>query len=574
MNKCKALLSLVTVVLISVLWGCAGVKERQFHPVSKNRGLEVAELVANSSDFLGSEINRLIEEHAVLIESQAEHKTPGSDNRHWLKSLFTSVAIETVMPDSNFEKVRKLSGNKDVGETDDFHDSLADFILDHQYHCTRPIYYRYFADRYGDKRELQKCNVSVPFLVATNLAEPEVVWVDPGSISAIHLLFAGEGEAMMSRFGHVMFRLIICPNKDQSSAACDSNLSQHLVLGYRAHIDEFKIDSLDGLFGGYRAYLFANRFMDVYKEYAIGEFRELYSLPLLLDEDERRDFIREISEVHWSYAGEYKFLTSNCSSLAQNFLLNNWQGFSNLDSMQTTYWRPDAFFSSLKDTELAASGKLTELEAAEREGFYFSSTQPFYELAFEMVKEAMIEPDFDTLGEYLRRNPVVRKRDVLVDKKYYQTLWNNQKLLSGQILLEELAVIRSEQRLLGEVAYFFETNNIQDIDTYLKSNLDEYDYRVFTSCVLRPIIESISPMRRNNGIPRDSAIAISDENMVRCGDQVDTTALKRVVGKIGDLNRDNWHKVEILAEYWANSINNVAYYTGIEAEISAGIVSH
>jgi len=117
--------------------------------------------------------------------------------------------------------------------------------------------------------------------------------------------------------------------------------------------------------------------MDVYEEYSIGEFREIYSVPLRLDDARRELMVRELADIHWRYSGEYNFLTSNCTTMLQNALRTTWPEYALNDSLTGNYLRPDSLFEEIKPSVLFAGEKLASLDAAEREGHYFSSSRQF-----------------------------------------------------------------------------------------------------------------------------------------------------------------------------------------------------
>src|SRR5690554_4335823 len=110
-----------------------------------------------------------------------------------------------------FEQVDKLAGRHDERIQMAWRKQLEGFTKDDNYACRRPLYARYFNQ--GQLLDAQQgaCPEEIPFHLTNGLEADEIVWLSPDKVHAVHLLFIGQGEAMMSKFGHIAFRLIICP---------------------------------------------------------------------------------------------------------------------------------------------------------------------------------------------------------------------------------------------------------------------------------------------------------------------------------------------------------------------------
>jgi hypothetical protein len=235
----------------------------------------------------------------------------------------------------------------------EYESARSAYLTDPTFKCRHPILSRHLAGQVQSLVGEPSCQDPVPFNVVARQKGSQTLWIDPKVVRNIHLLFAGKGTAMMSRFGHVSLRLIVCPSRASDEKACDENLAQHLVVGFGAHVNDLEIDLFKALRGGYRASLFASRFMDAYRDYAIDEFREMYSLPLALTTAQREDMVRELSEIHWSYAGTYDFFSSNCSSLLQRALRVIWPESVQSPSMAQDFMRPDRFFTEMRTSSLS-----------------------------------------------------------------------------------------------------------------------------------------------------------------------------------------------------------------------------
>lgn len=467
--------------------------------------------------------------------------------------------------DARFESVVELVGREEESDKDVYFRERAAFLNNRDYACRHPLYANYFQQRENGVLADKVCSQKVPLMLSSGLEVGSIVWLNPDRVHAVHLLFAGKGEAMMSRFGHIAFRLIVCPEEDRSAEACESNLYEHLVLGYMAHVDTFSISPLKGFFGGYRAHLVAGKFMDAYEQYAIGEFRDIYSLPLEMDKDDIRFFVRALSEVHWSYSGEYRFITRNCSTMAQRLLAAAWTAGGESEALDRVRWRPDKFFKVVRQSSLANSMVIENKNEAEKAGFYFPSTLPAYEMALAMVADAREGESFDSIDDYVRQSPEKRLSEALSDKAYYRALEANPRLLSGQIMLEELSFLRAEKRLQSELANWFDKNGMKEIRRSLREAMNAQDYSRVSMCLLDPVSEYLRPARRYQGIPVNKL-----EARMAAQKKCEHGALQYNIQKVRQLFMEvdsGWARVEVARYHWEGSLHNVDFLTRLEGQV-------
>jgi len=557
MNKIISLC--LTLYLSFFLNGCTSPYKRVSYFISDLEKQEIIALIENQSEDL---------KHTILKEVDSSFYGDKKQIKHSAKELLFSFLMTTtknkLLADEKFESVHNVVGNRNLKVREAFALTFSKYLTDKAYHCKQPLYFQYYKNRYGSNGTDTPCQNKIPFNVLSKDNVEEVTWLDPMRVKSIHLLFAGNGESIASRFGHISIRLIICPKNNFSKEACDSNLYEHLVLGYRAHINEFKISTLKGLMGDYRSYLFANNFMDVYQEYAIGEFREIYSLPLKLNKYEREKTVRTMSEIHWGYTGDYKYLTKNCSNLMQNALKHTWKQFSLDPKMNELYWRPDNFFEEMKSSALTKFEKLSDLVKAEQEGYYFSSTKPIYEKALNLVRDAMHSPSFSNLDEYLIIDPAKRHSTVLDDDSFYATIKDNKYLLEAQLLLEELSIIRFENRMMAEMAFYFDNNDIDSIKTHMRNQLKDDEFKVFSKCILAPVVALTKPLKKKSGIPVMTDIDLVKSKRYSCKSAENKVHLKRVRLEMHNLDPDNWAPIEAAMYYWVKSLENVGHYIALQ----------
>ncbi len=437
-------------------------------------------------------------------------------------------------------------------------ESLKAYQAESGYACRQPIYSAYFRRNGVMGSAEEPCKETIPIVVHTQYDGAEVVWLDPARVRSIHLLFASKSPSLASQFGHVALRLVVCPEPDSSDAACDLNIKEHLTLSFQAHIDDYSLNTIKALQGNYRAYLFASRFLDTYQQYAIGEFREIYSLPLRLEPEQRNDLVRGLAEIHWQYSGNYNFFTNNCATLLQNTLTVTWPDYSNDKAMSNTYLRPDKLFEIIKQSPLAEGSKLQSLVKAERDGFYFSSTRPFYDSAVANVIQNMKNPPFSNLEEYISIDPKIRRASL--NNTYNNIQTKTPHTREAQLMLEEYAVLYSERILISEASQYFEQQDITGRLQSISNGLDSTHRQVFDECLLRPLRQKAQPPRRLSGIPAEdddfSDIAAPTK---LCVSAAGRRLLADSIAAIADKDSPHWQRINIVAQYRAASIENADY---------------
>lgn len=303
-------------------------------------------------------------------------------------------------PDSRFRELARLVGT-DPESGPGFAAELAAYRADPAYACRRPAFAYYFAHRFGHTLDYRACPATVPFFLLDRDRGGYLVRVAPSRVRRIHIMFATAGDGVASRFGHVSLRLVVCPDVGASDQACDENLLQHVVLGYVARVNEFHLSLVKGVLGGYDAHLSGFSFMEAYRANTLLADRDIYSVPLRLTSEQTEQIVRELSEIHWSFRGDYRFFTNNCATLLQDTLAAALAGAAEPEALAAGYLRPDAFFSALRDSDLVQYDVLNSLTEAERRGYFFRSARPYYQQAFETVRQAPGWSGPDSLQAYL-----------------------------------------------------------------------------------------------------------------------------------------------------------------------------
>jgi hypothetical protein len=267
------------------------------------------------------------------------------------------------------------------------------FLLDEEYGCRRPSAYQYFSEHFGvSPFSDSKCSINRKLQYAQDMVSAvqglsgTEIELDPDRIYEIHYLFAGNGSALMSRWGHSMYRLIVCnATRTQIGPECLNDINDHIALTFIANTGA-EISYWRGLFGGYASKMELNSFYpNIVNEYTVDEFRELKSLPLKLSSAEKKKFVNRVLEMNWEYAGRFYFLTNNCADEALAFL----KGIVPEKKIQElSVMSPLGLYEDLADVGLTDISLLDDKTSAMTNGYYFESKESFYQKAFFKIQEA------------------------------------------------------------------------------------------------------------------------------------------------------------------------------------------
>ena len=262
------------------------------------------------------------------------------------------------------------------------------FLLDPSYACRRPALYRYYKARFGWAPPAKDtCSNTFAFLNAGNdFAKQPLGQVDPERVYAVDYLLAEANQNWVSRWGHSMLRLVICAPGRPRGPDCRLDLDQHLVLSYRAFVGDVQLSSWAGLVGKYPSRLFVLPLAQVIDEYTKTELRSLASVPLNLSRTEIEEVVEHAAEMHWSYDGNYFFLSNNCAVESLKLLRSgsNNKQLIGLDSIM-----PNGLLEVLKGRGLADTSVLDNPKEALRLGYRFDSFRDRYQAMFDVLKKQL-----------------------------------------------------------------------------------------------------------------------------------------------------------------------------------------
>lgn len=247
------------------------------------------------------------------------------------------------------------------------------FLYDPEFKCRRPTHYEYYVRNLAVKPHSEvSCASNSKITMSSQTMSGSAVMIkdlDPKRLYEVHYLFAGKGDAIMSRFGHSMFRLVMCAPGRVPGPECLNDQAHHIIISFRANIQDVKMDYAKGISGEYPSQLFFLTLPDVVNEYTKGEFREVLSLPLKLSAEEKLRFMQRSSELYWSYKGKYYFFTNNCATEAMNLLrvaMNE-----NKEVQKKNIVTPLGMYDYLVKSKIGNAEVFQDLKIAERKGYYF-----------------------------------------------------------------------------------------------------------------------------------------------------------------------------------------------------------
>lgn len=343
------------------------------------------------------------------------------------------------------------------------------YVLDEDYRCARPALAA-FLDAQFNKVVTSNCGQSSYVLVHSHVLSDNLARmasVDPDSIYAVHYLHAADGTNMASRWGHAMFRLVTCaPHREAVNEDCLADAAHHLVLSYRAHVVDFGVNYLRGLWGAYPSQLFVYGLPEIIKEYTRHEFRDLISIPLNLTETEQSTFLALVLERYWNYRGKYYFISNHCGTESLRHLNASLEEPKEPLAALT----PRGLLRKLGKTRLVDDATYNEIRYATVPGYnFFPSREADYKAAFGSLKLVGLYAD-QSFKKFLRRNNAITReagyKDFFAASTYQAlTTANQQKIVREMLFLERLLQSKEKSKLSEEIVRLLSKNDTKAIET-------------------------------------------------------------------------------------------------------------
>ena len=316
--------------------------------------------------------------------------------------------------------------------------NLEHFLLDPGYACRRPALHRHFAALFGGSPAAGSCaGPGLAFVAAGEGGEAlRLLALEPGRVQSVEYLLAEANARPMSRWGHGMLRLVVCAPGRPRGHDCRFDLEHHLVLSFRAFVDDMQVSSWRGLTGAYPSRLFVLPLGQVVDEYTKVELRGLRSIPLRLDEAEVASLLERAAQVHWSYDGRYRFVDNNCAVEAWTLLQ---AGVPRLARAQLRSITPNGLLRRLERAGIADPSVLDDAAVAVRDGYRFDSQERHFQAMLDVARADLPLPAREA-RTWLAMDPVARAP------------WLAQGNLraTAAFLLLEQAAVRREQAAIRE----------------------------------------------------------------------------------------------------------------------------
>lgn len=315
--------------------------------------------------------------------------------------------------------------------------NLEHFVLDPGYACRRPALHAWFAAHFGWTPPATPCADTLPWVDGGALADaaaPALLELDPARVYAVDYLLAGNGDALMSRWGHSMLRLVVCAPGREPGPDCRLDLDHHRVLSFRAFVDDLQLSSWRGLTGGYPSRLFVLPLQQVVDEYTRVELRPLDAIPLALSREEIQALLQRAARVHWSYDGRYRFVGNNCAVETWKLLHD---GVPRAASARLDSITPKGLLRRLRRAGLVDDAQVpAEPSEALRLGYRYEPWSAHYQALYDTARAAIGSGPAD-VESWLRMPPSTRAPALeRVDMRATAAL----------LLLEQAALRREEQQ--------------------------------------------------------------------------------------------------------------------------------
>ncbi|MCU0662814.1 MAG: DUF4105 domain-containing protein [Myxococcota bacterium] len=433
----------------------------------------------------------MVREWAALYDE--EHLVSSSE-RFALLSLFRKRQGRFVS--TNWLNDRLADPSWRLGLRQSFVSLVEWFSLDPSFPCRMPTMAQLLEEELGPK-EGHECRPSgrVPLhtaLLASNLRY--VVDLDPSRVYAVHMMHAGKGNALESRFGHAMLRLVVCaPDRERVGPECLDDVFNHVVLSFRANVNDLRLSYWKGLVGGYPSQLFALPLLDVVNEYNRVELRNLSSYPIALTPEELERFVWRVIELYWAYMGEYLFFSNNCATEVRLLLasvLSNPQRLGVGPAVNTPKRVIDDMVEAgLLDRDIVVrtqrasrgQGDAALLSSLEAQGLFFESLEAELERAGTSIQRVSPKQELKDYKDVLAMGAMARREMFLRAMREKPGKDEARRLVAGFRLLEKQAERVEEAALRKDILRFVERSYDEvalaaAVDKYLGKRNDQLPF--------------------------------------------------------------------------------------------------
>lgn len=332
--------------------------------------------------------------------------------------------------------------------------NLEYYLLDPEYRCREPLLTSFY-DRLFKQTPAQRCRLNWSVITSKGA----IASLDPERVYRIDYVAAGQGTAMMSRWGHAFFRAVICaPQRPVVSADCLKDVEHHLALGFQAEVGSMNIDMFKGIVGGYQSRLDILPFRELLKLYNKDELRDVTAYPLTISESFKRDLLVSFLDRSWNYRSAYSFLWNNCADEGLNIFKSIVESAHPIQ--RRNILTPQGLLKALRKYEWVAPARF------ESENFA-SDLLSFENSVALLQRELRGHFEFKNLTQYLNKSSAHARAQVLkLVLEHPGDRLLRARLLSAFYLLETRIYRRSQleaiERTTGRPAARVLMQNFQD----------------------------------------------------------------------------------------------------------------
>lgn len=354
---------------------------------------------------LGHQYDRKVNISQTLRFQALNHFAPSVK---WHSYFLTFGLLPRPIKSKNRDQTHSKQPQEFESSSEAFAIQFAQSLLDPEFVCRRPAVTSFFREHFEVLAKEANCGgvaTQVPLASRDFFnSSHAIVNLNPNRIWRIDYFFASPAKEMMSRWGHAMFRLVVCdPRRVKPSKDCENDVSFHVVLSFRGDVRDLKIDPVIGILGGNPSKLFVMPLGEVLQEYTVEEFRDLESHPLDLTDNEKGNFIYAALEAIWGYRGNYAFLTNNCAHESAALLTASLLR----PSMKLSHGTPLALRRSIRKQNLSANSKEEPLSSKD----VYRSKEPIYKLAYDkIVKYQAPSPEYASFKEFIKASSVQSRK--------------------------------------------------------------------------------------------------------------------------------------------------------------------
>ncbi|OUR96642.1 hypothetical protein A9Q84_09870 [Halobacteriovorax marinus] len=255
------------------------------------------------------------------------------------------------------------------------------FLLDPAFKCRRPNLYSAYQKEFNHTpfNEFECSSLREISYSDTNVVK--TLTLESSYVREIHFLFASEGQAMMSRWGHSMYKLVLC-DPSWELKKCRTR-GKSVVIGFLAQVSDVSINAVRGVFGDYPSDLVITDLNSMKRQYNRAELRDLESFPLKMTVNQKERFLNHLMRVYWEYSGQYYFFTNNCADEAFKFLQVT---YDRDDFYKTNIVTPLGIKSFVKKQGLIFDYDFKDKVANRKNGLFYEGFQSKLMKSFNFIK--------------------------------------------------------------------------------------------------------------------------------------------------------------------------------------------